>query len=543
MDILISAFGIISILLMILKMILFPYGLFNFGESNLYTEAFISRTGFQSINPLFVDYNEADREAAALVFSGLMKYDPIKRAVVDDLSTLAINEDKTEYTMTLIEGLKWHDGEDVSSDDVYFTFHEIIMNSAFPNQILKANFSGVEIEKIDARTVVFKLEKPNAFFISNLVTGILPKHILENVDPGNILHDDFNKMPIGTGPYMVTEPFELFPDGRMQINLTRNPYYYSDLSEVEVVRLISYPAMELLLSDLTSVNAVVKITGRYIEEFQNDLRFNTISYELPQYTAVFMNMESELLKEKSVRLSLQKSLDKENFLKQFNDKKPVDTPLMELDQEQWEYKTNIKEAQGALKDAGYLYADEDIEKSGVRSDEDGNALELRLIARLYSQGSQQYDDVQKVVSFLQNSWEEIGFDIQVEFLFLDEFEERIILRDYDLLLVGQSLGYNLDTYSYWHSTQADPHGQNFSNYKSFAVDSLIEDVRSVFDSDKRQNKLTELAENLRDDFPAIFLYRPVYYYATDGKVKGVQMDGVVFPTDRYSNVHLWEFDR
>ena len=116
-------------------------------------------------------------------------------------------------------------------------------------------------------------------------------------------------------------------------------------------------------------------------------------------------------------------------------------------------------------------------------------------------------------------------------------------RAYDLLLVGQILGYNLDTYSYWHSTQATPVGQNFSNYKSFQVDSLIETIRSTFDQDKRHEKLTELAERIKDDIPSIFLYRPVYYYASDSKVSGISMEGVVFPSDRFGTMSKWKFDR
>ncbi len=532
-----------SFILMLIKMVIFPYGLFGFGTSNVYTEGFVSKNGFQSINPLFVDYNDADREVSALVFSGLMKYDPEKRAIVDDMAFLSVNESKTEYTLILREGMKWHDGVAVNADDVYFTFHDVILSPSFQNQILKANFSGVKIEKIDNMTVKFILEKPNIFFISNLTIGILPKHILGGTDPYDIFQDKFNKMPIGTGPYMVKGPFELFQDGSMQISLVRNPYYYSGVSEIDVIRLISYLSMEDLLENLTAVNSVVKVTGNYFKDFENNERFDLIPYELPQYTAVFMNMESNLLKESNVRLALQKSVDKEDLVSLYNDKKRVDTPFMELNQEDWEYKSNSNEAQGALKDAGYSYADDDVEKSGVRFDEDGNALELRLIARLYDPGTQQFDDMQTLVAFLQESWERVGFDIQVEFLFAGEFEEKIMMRDYDLLLVGQSLGYNLDTYSYWHSTQADPKGQNFSNYKSFAVDSLIESIRSIFEKEKRQEKLSELAENLKENFPAVFLFRPTYYYAIDGKISGVSMDGVVFPSDRFSNVYSWMFMR
>lgn len=544
-DKVISAGAVAIFLLMIVKMMFFPYGLFGFGQSNIYTEGIVARNGIQNLNPLFVDYNEADREVSRLIFSGLMKYDPEKKAVVDDMAKLTINEEKTLYTFILREGLKWHDGKPVTAEDVYFTFHDVVLHPSFQNEILKTNFGGVEIEMVDAQTITFKLEKPNVFFISNLTTGIVPKHILENVNPGDLLQHEFNKKPIGTGPYMVTEPVTAFSDGRTQITLTRNLDYYGEVSpQIEFMRFIVYPTMNELAEEADAVNGVVKVSGNYILDFLNNERFEPLPYELPQYTAVFMNMDSPILKdEKKIRLALQKAIDKNALIGESVDKIKVDTPLMSLNQEDWEYQPSLEQANGALKDAGFRYANEDTEHVGIRYDDDGTALELSFIARLYDEGTYQYEETLKVVEFLQATWESIGFSIKVEFLPEEDFKQRIMQRSYDLLLVGQLLGYNLDTYSYWHSTQATPVGQNLSNYKSFQVDSLIEAVRSTFDPDKKTEKLKELAERIKEDVPAIFLYRPVYYYASDSKVSGISMEGVVFPSDRFSNIAQWVFER
>lgn len=543
-DRILSGLAVALFLAMLVKMIFFPYGLFGFGESNIYTEGVVAKNGIQNINPLFVDYNEADMEVSRLVFSGLMKYDSGIRAVVDDMAQLSINEDKTEYTFTMREGLKWHDGAALTAEDVYFTFHDVVKSESFQNEILKTNFAGVEIELVDEKTVKFTLESPNIFFVNNLTTGILPEHILGNIDPYDLLQDEFNKMPIGSGPYMVTDPVESFQDGRMQVTLSRSPYYYGVPGEIELVRFIVYPTMEQLLDHIDAVNGVVRITGDYILDFQNNDRFQLYSYQLPQYTAVFMNLESSILKDNDdVRLALQKAIDKTDLIELFVDKIPVDTPLMELNQEEWVYQSSKDQAQGALKESGFLYPEEDVDHQGIRYNEDGVGLELNLIARLFEEGSTKYDETMQVINFIQDRWEEIGFSIQVEFLPQEDFKQRVMNRSYDLCFVGQNLGYNLDTYSYWHSTQASPMGLNLSNYKSFHVDSLIEDVRSIFDIEERNEKLRELAETIAEDIPAVFLYRPVYYYASDGKVSGVSMEGVVFPSDRFVNVSDWKFTR
>ena len=71
---------------------------------------------------------------------------------------------------------------------------------------------------------------------------------------------------------------------------------------------------------------------------------------------------------------------------------------------------------------------------------------------------------------------------------------------------------------------------------------MIEDIRSTFDLEEGGESLNDLAEKLKEDLPALFLYRPIYYYATDGKISGLTMENVVYPSDRLSSMSFWSFD-
>ena len=147
--------------------------------------------------------------------------------------------------------------------------------------------------------------------------------------------------------------------------------------------------------------------------------------------------------------------------------------------------------------------------------------------------------MQKTVNFLVESWKTIGVEIDAQFEPIDMFGERVQTRDYDLLLTGESLGYNLGTYSYWHSSQAGDAGLNLSNYRSFAVDALIEKVRDTFDNEEKAELIEQLAEVIATDVPAIFLYRPSYTFVTDRKVEGTSLENWVYPSDRFANVSEW----
>jgi len=112
-------------------------------------------------------------------------------------------------------------------------------------------------------------------------------------------------------------------------------------------------------------------------------------------------------------------------------------------------------------------------------------------------------------------------------------------RDYDMVLTGQSLGYNYDTFSYWHSSQASSTGLNLSNFGSFAADALIEKIRDTFDPAIKKKLLSDLAKVISQDIPAIFLFRPSYVCASDGKVKGIGLKNMAFVSDRFAHIERW----
>ncbi len=166
-------------------------------------------------------------------------------------------------------------------------------------------------------------------------------------------------------------------------------------------------------------------------------------------------------------------------------------------------------------------------------------LSLVLLARDYGDGSAMATETQKITDYLTTAWQNVGVKIDVQLVDADSFAQRIQGRDYDIVLAGQSLGDNLDTYSYWHSTQANSNGLNLSNYKSFAADQLIELIRESFVQTEKDKKMNDLAKVIAHDAPAIFLYRPLYSLASDAKVKGIYLQKLGYSSDRFSSIDQW----
>ena len=138
-------------------------------------------------------------------------------------------DDLKSITFTLRDGLKWSDGEELTADDIIFTFDYIKENPAL-------DFSSVtplldSVEKIDDRIVKFNLKDPNSL-IANTIVGvpIVPEHVWSGIDDPVTFA---NENPIGSGP--LTEITRFTPQVYEQC---RNPFYWdNDNLQVDCMRL------------------------------------------------------------------------------------------------------------------------------------------------------------------------------------------------------------------------------------------------------------------------------------------------------------------
>jgi len=164
---------------------------------------------------------------------------------------------------------------------------------------------------------------------------------------------------------------------------------------------------------------------------------------------------------------------------------------------------------------------------------DGEPLALKLLIPDYR------EEFLPVAEEIVRQWRERGVKLTIERLPEAEFLLRLGKRDYDVVLFGQNLGYNLDTYSFWHSSEARENGSNLSNLKSSAVNAWLEQIRSSFDSSERRKRLANLREVLSQEVPGVMLYTPTYSYVVDRKVQGFNLGRIALRRDRLANLATW----
>jgi len=650
----------------------------------------------QPLIPWFTVTNDVNRDIISLVFSGLLRYNPETKRIEEDLATLRISQDGRTYELRLKENLFWHDSTEeqphpVTADDVLFTF-KTVQDSQFPNDLLRQNFRGVSIEKIDERTTRFRLEEPYSFFQSNLTLGILPARSFEGI-PLSTLNQalDFGFQPIGAGPYRLHSIIQT--DLSTEVTLERFPRSIPPRYLLNQIVFRIFPDYTTLLADLRTLDGIRLVYRNDEGELLVPKRFRARSYTLPQYVALFFNLDREIPQDQNLRLALQLGTNKQAIVDAIHESVIVDTPLLEIDVSDWRFEFDPAAAQGALfesnwhlpeklrlqrlleqteaneigilkidpvvlldtgaiitltgslqevglgskvnglpiqehptasgtwivglpthggtgalrlgenlirltgptgkiVDSFYLWRTTDTEEYKRAEEEqrltrlfrksraeelpeeqritvqhlslEKNMLRRRLSTDPISIRTNDRGDIlslsfltspaplayQKVAELIKKQWEQLGVHIRLEIAETREaFEERLLRRDYDVLLFGQSLLDNLDSYPYWHTIgrqkltgkredlRLDTY--NLSQYSSFQADTLLETIRRTRDESERNKTLQALRKVLNQDVPAVFLYSPLYTFAHKQDLLGVELGSLSLHSDRFLTLHRW----
>ncbi|WP_099867702.1 ABC transporter substrate-binding protein [Pararhizobium haloflavum] len=165
--------------------------------------------------------NGPTQMVAGNIYESLLRYDENLEPMPQLATDWEISEDGLTYTFHLAEGVKWHDGEDFTSEDVVFSVDVFLRET---HARLRQSLEHVEsVEAPDDHTVVFTLKQPFGPFIGIFEAGtmpMIPKHIYEGTDFAN---NEMNNTPIGTGPFK----FEEWERGS-HILLTKNEDYYEE---------------------------------------------------------------------------------------------------------------------------------------------------------------------------------------------------------------------------------------------------------------------------------------------------------------------------
>lgn len=518
----------------------------------------------QYINPLYASVNDVDNDISNLVFSSLFKRDAAGNLAGDLARDYKISADGKSYIITLKENVKWHDGSDLTVDDVIFTFN-CIKDWQYHSP-LDNRFAGVEITKINNTTVEFKLEEPYAAFLQLLDFGILPTAIWSQIPPNAANLTELNLKPIGSGPYKF-KSFLKDKSGNIRLySLEKNGAYYGQKPYLDELFFKFFPGFEEAIAALNEgeIDGISYLPRYLKDKIAVQDHINNYSLNIPQLTSLFLNTRNNVLKDKNVRQALALAINKEFIIKEIlnNEGFIIDSPILPenvyYNSEIKKYALDADKAALLLETAGWknIEISEELfkkaEADAVSEDESIKSEAQKIIKmeqgvwrkknddfltfNLTTIDSYEYSEIAKAI---QKFLRDINIKVEIELIPAEQMNNEVIKpRDFALLLHNIAIGSDPDPYAFWHSSQIAG-GLNITNYSNKEADLLLEEARLTLNDNERKEKYKKFQEIIAEEVPAIFLYSPAYSYVQAKKIKGFNIINIITPRDRFNNISDW----
>jgi peptide/nickel transport system substrate-binding protein len=504
----------------------------------VYTEAIIG--SFGRLNPILDFYNPSDRDASRLLFSGLVRFDDRGLPQGDLAESWGISQDGTAYNFSIRPNAVWHDGEPVTSDDVAFTA-EYYRSAELPiPEDLRALWKQVEIKILDEKTLQFHLPEPFAPFLDYLSFGVLPKHLLEDVSPAQLVDAKFNLQPVGSGPYRFDHLIS--EQGQIKgVVFSAFENYYNSRPFIDQIVFQYYPDPQAALAAYQQgeVLGISKVTGDILPQVLDTADLNLYTGRMPELTLIYLNLDASELpffQDAALRRALLMGINRQRMVDQVLGGQAIiaDGPIFPGS---WAYFDGIEHIGY---DAGAAL--ETIKKTGYTIPAEGGAVREKDDVE-FSFEMIYPDDALHTALFeiIQENWAVLGVEVKPKPVDYDELVDSYLEpRSYQAALVDLNLSRSPDPdpYPFWDQAQATG-GQNYSKWNDRRASEFIEQARVTADIGERARAYRNFQVRFTAEMPALPLFYPVYSYAVDGQVQGVRMGPLFDPSDRFANVQTW----
>jgi peptide/nickel transport system substrate-binding protein len=441
-----------------------------------------------------------------------------------------VSDDHLTYTITIRDGVKWHDGRPFTADDVLFSYKATACPQSDAAGIRSYLTDLADIE-VEGRTLRFIMSKANVYNERNVVTNIMPimpRHIFDEKglldgftykdiigskgksDPkikefGNHFNSHpANRAPIGTGPYK----FEKWDSGR-EIVLSRFEDYWGKKPYLDKI-------VYRIITDATAALAALKageidlqprlLPAQYKQQTSGpgfDEQFAKATYSIPARYQIIWNNERPFFRDKQVRQAMTMLVDRQKI---------IDTIRLGLGQvavsaffpQTKEFNSNLKalpfdpkRAAELLDQAGW----KDHNGDGIR-DKDGVKFKFEFLS------SSSSTVLKQISSVLLEELRKAGIEMTERAVEFGLMQQTLKDHRFDASGLGFASDLVQDPFESWHSSSTAG-GTNYQGFKNAESDRLLEQARLEFDNEKRQEIYWRWQELIHEEQPVTFLYYQV----------------------------------
>lgn len=432
------------------------------------------------------------------IYNTLVIWTDDQQRIVPSLAeSWEISEDMLEYTFTIRKGVRFHDGSELTVDDVVFSLDRSANLSAL------GRLPGIEdVVKIDDRRMKLVLNAPNAALMARLTdmgNAVVPQAAVESMG------DSFNTAPIGSGPFQIEE---FAQDDNVTLSKYKDYWLTEPKLDEVIFRFIPDSSMQVNALFSGDVDMVMDVPGADIRKVKDHKDFDL--QQMPAMNVFFaaMDLDEGPTRDLRVRQAISYALDidatVENIFKFGGGEKAV-LPLPKLS---WGYDESLEsqaideynpdKARALLAEAGYA---------------DGFDLTIVTPNRPYRE---------KWAQIMQAQLAEVGITAQIEKMEWGTYSAKVSAGDAQIYLLAWTWYPDPDFFltQFFHSGRVGTLG-NGQGYVNEEVTALLDAATSeTTDQNTRAEMYSRVIELVLQDTPRIEGWHKQLNYGLSRKVKG-----------------------
>lgn len=510
----------------------------NVETETIFTEGIVGSV--QRLNPLLMN-TQAERDINSLIYDGLVQINEFGEAAPDLAERWVVSRDGYNYTFQLRQDILWQDGIAFTANDVIFTY-QLLADADFPISEISTFWQTVEVEKLSDYLIRFRLAQPLASFPSLLTTGILPEHALIGTDAGQLLNHPFNLTPVGTGAYQLAGLRSSNGQEIEAVDLVLAPTFRQRQEgqsgyALDRLRFRLFGTMNAAVTAFSNGD-IQALASRAMEDRAALLTLgsaNVFTQIEPTVGMLIFNWnegdDTRFFSDLRVRNALQLSLNRNNPVESilFNQAIVADSPLRP---DSWAYNSALSYPEPNPARAFDLFESASIT---LPEDYDSGGFIYR-----FSILTPDNPALIGIAQNIANQWSQYNLDVTVEAVSSEIYAGRLASGDFDTAIVEYILHADPDVFAYWHADRYES-GLNYGAITDSRISEILERGRQSVSNLAR----VEIYRNFQVEFInqviAIPLYYPLYSYAVDRRIEGVQTGFISSPEDRFRTLSDWVF--
>ncbi len=491
------------------------------------------------INPVLAVSN-IDKDLTSIVHAGLLRRLPDGSYTGDLADSYEIDKSGLVYTFVLKDDIKFHDGTEVTSDDVIYTIDRI--KDPLEKSPRNIEWQGVTAKSLDPKTVVFTLKQPFADFLDIATVGIIPKHIYGKYGADAFTQAEENIKAIGAGPYKITK-VKTKKNMPTVINLEKARRGV----EFGYIKKITFKFFENESSAISALtNGEIEHLGSVTAKSAKELKekgYPVTLASFPRLYGIFFNPKnSDILKQPRITEVIASSIDKEQVIESvlngFAEK--VDAPLPTKLEERINMLYTPIDVEKTLKSQGWSIGEDGIWEKKISIIKPGSKKAEESVEKFsFTIATSDTPELRAGAEEIATELKSKGIMVSVASYDSTTLEEKIRTRNYEALYYGVQISRESQVYAFWHSSQREHPGLNISGYTNTRADSALENLQKETIEDLRISEWKKFVTAFYTDVPAVFIYSPSYIYVHKNKLPFEMLTSIHTAADRFINIRDW----